>query len=163
MNSQQTMYVVLGGSIENMKLRADKVFTLHSTQPGTVIIAGLSNEVKWMREYCSENKISSYPGHGSWDTLSNITRDILPNLRALLDIEDCAKPIKIIAPTGVAHGKRTMQAWDLFATKYHNVATLECPLSGESDGKNEKKLLFLYGLGKPGILLLYAIARIMRK
>jgi hypothetical protein len=164
MNTQKIMYVILGGGIDNMKLRADKVFQLHSNQPGTVITAGLPNEVKWMREYCSENNISSYPGHGSWDTLSNITRDILPNLRVLLPKPLASfEQIKITAPTGDAHGKRTMKAWDLFATKYHTVATLECPLSGESDGENEKKLLFLYGLGKPGILLLYAIARIMRK
>lgn len=155
----QVMYVILGGSQENMKLRADTVFALKQKKDGVIVIAGLPDEVKYLKEYCLSNKQMSYPGFGSWDTLSNITQDILPNLRVLLEEKN---HVEIIAPTGPAHGTRTIIAWELFAQKHHSEALLTCPLSGEADGPNEPKLLFLYSLGKPGILLLYWIAKIMR-
>ncbi len=154
------MYVILGGSQENMKLRADAVFTLKEKTDGVIIVAGLPDEVQYLKAYCQANNQNSYPGLGSWDTLSNITEDILPNLKVLLQDQ---RHINIVAPTGAAHGTRTVIAWDLFAKKHHNQATLNCPPSGESDGPNEPKLLFLYGLGKFGILLLYWVAKIMRK
>ena len=152
-----TLYVILGGSITNMTLRAGKVFALLGAQPGTILVAGLPAEKEWMQQYCHQHGHTSIEGAGSWDTLTNITRDIIPSLQGYK-----TNTIKVIAPTGRIHSKRIQKAWSIYGTQWHKKVKLHCPSTGEADGPHESKLLFLYRIGWPMIQLLSWTASIRR-
>ncbi len=156
---KKTLYVILGGSQENMKMRADTVLAYKKKVDGIIVVAGLPEEVKYMQAYCQSKNQKTKIGKGSWDTLSNITRDIIPHIKTVIRTTES---IHIIAPTGPSHAMRNEIAWKLFAQKYHQNTWFFCPPSGEVDSPNEPKLLFLYRLGKFSILLLYWLAKMLR-
>ena len=145
------IYVVLGGSQENMEKRATKVFEM-SRYNDHVVLSGLPSEVKWMQDFFEKRNIQRniIIGNGSWDTLSNIQEDVIPSIMANTD--------NIVIPTGHAHGTRVQKIWKYFYedTIYKKIR-LETPYSGESDGDNEKIINLFYKF-KIGIIFLSWVA-----
>lgn len=146
------IYVVLGGSIKNMEKRATKVIEI-SEYNDHVILSGLPGEVKWMQDFFEKRDIQRdiIIGNGSWDTLSNIQKDVIPCIMRNTNI--------VVIPTGHAHGTQVKKIWKYF---YEDITSkkirLETPYSGEPDGDNEKIINLFYKF-KIGIIFLSWVAK----
>ena len=167
-NKIVSLYVILGGTKENMRFRADKVLDLtRELSNPSILIAGLPNEVEFMSDYYSKRSRHQYHiRSNSWDTLTNLTLDIFPfiaelqSLLALKGIDECAT--EIIAPTGNSHGERLMKAFRLVIRENEDLF-LECPLSEDEDGKYEILPSLFYAFGKPGIYFSSWIDKLFRE
>jgi len=140
----------LGGSEENMLLRAQAIKTTLAGRLSTILLSGLPEEVSYMKQlhYDLILGYNAEPRMKSWDSLSTITIDISREVQiSTISVTDTYFCI----PTGNTHARRLHKIWKLYITPHYPKAKLITIPSGEKDGPQESILLFMCSLGKIGI------------